>query len=160
MAGEKAWQQLHKNAASNFEQVLEATPQKAAAVRPLNPITKIIQVRRTRHAGNCWRSRDELISAALLWTPSDGRAKAGRSARTYIQQLSEDTGWSPEDLPDVMNEWEKRQERVRDIRADSMTRWWLIVTNSPFAEIYFKSLPLKFFKTDCSHWSSCNHIYI
>ena len=34
MAGEKAWRQLHKNAASNIEQVLEATPHKAAAVRP------------------------------------------------------------------------------------------------------------------------------
>ena len=28
----------------------------------LPPITKTIQVRRTRHAGHCWRSRDELIS--------------------------------------------------------------------------------------------------
>ena len=27
-------QQLHKNAASNIEQVLETTPHKAAAVRP------------------------------------------------------------------------------------------------------------------------------
>ena len=35
MYGEKAWQQLHKNAASNSEQVLEAAPHKAAAVRPL-----------------------------------------------------------------------------------------------------------------------------
>ena len=32
--GEKAWRQLHKKAASNFEQVLEATPHKAATVRP------------------------------------------------------------------------------------------------------------------------------
>ena len=32
--GEKAWRQLPKNAASNFEQVLEATLQKAPAVRP------------------------------------------------------------------------------------------------------------------------------
>ena len=32
MAGEKAWRQLHKNAASNFEQVLETTSHKAAAV--------------------------------------------------------------------------------------------------------------------------------
>ena len=37
MYGEKTWQQLHKNAASNIEQVLEAAPDKAAAVRP--PIT-------------------------------------------------------------------------------------------------------------------------
>ena len=34
MAGEKAWLQLHKNIASNFEQILEVTPHKAAAVRP------------------------------------------------------------------------------------------------------------------------------
>ena len=33
------------------------------------PITKTIQVRRTRHAGHCWRSRDKLISDVLLWTP-------------------------------------------------------------------------------------------
>ena len=35
----------------------------------LPPITKTIQVRRTRHAGHCWRSRDELISDVLSWTP-------------------------------------------------------------------------------------------
>ena len=29
-----AWRQLHNNAASNIEQVLEATPHKKAAVRP------------------------------------------------------------------------------------------------------------------------------
>ena len=29
----KSWQQLHKNAASNIEQILEATPDKIAAVR-------------------------------------------------------------------------------------------------------------------------------
>ena len=34
MHGEKAWRQLHKNAASNIEQDLEAAPDKAAAVRP------------------------------------------------------------------------------------------------------------------------------
>ena len=46
----------------------------------LPPITKTIQVRRTRHAGHCWRSRDELIGDVLLWTPTHGRAKAGRPA--------------------------------------------------------------------------------
>ena len=67
----------------------------------LLPITKIIQVRRTRHAGHCWRSRDELIRDVLLWTPTYNRAKAGRPVRTYIQQLCEDTGCSPEDLPEA-----------------------------------------------------------
>ena len=83
----------------------------------LPPITKTIQVRRTRHAGHCWRSRDELISDVLLWTPTHGRAKEGRPARTYIQQLCEDTGCCPEDLPRAMNDREKWRERVRDIRA-------------------------------------------
>ena len=41
----------------------------------LPPITKNIQVWRTRHAGHCWRSRNKLISDVLLWTPTHGRAK-------------------------------------------------------------------------------------
>ena len=90
----------------------------------LPPITKTIQVRRTRHAGHCWRSRDELIRDVLLWTPTHGRAKAGRPARTYIQQLCEDTGCCPEDLPRAMNNREEWRERVRDIRATSTTWWW------------------------------------
>ena len=90
----------------------------------LPPITKTIQVRRTRHAGHSWRSRDEIISDVLLRTPTYGRAKAGRPARTYIQQLCEDTGCSPEDLPEAMNDREKWWERVRDIRATSTTWWW------------------------------------
>ena len=49
------------------------------------PITKTIQVRWNRYLGHCWRSRDELISGILLWTPSHERAKAGRPVRTYIQ---------------------------------------------------------------------------
>ena len=90
----------------------------------LHPITKTIQVRRTRHAGHCWRSRDELTSDVLLWTPTYGRAKAGRLAWTYIQHLCEDTGCSSEDLPEAMNDREKWRERIRDIRATSTTWWW------------------------------------
>ena len=90
----------------------------------LPPITKTIQVRRTRHAGHCWRSRDELIRDVPLWIPTHGRAKAGRPARTYIQQLCEDTGCCPEDLPRAMNYREEWRERVRDIRATSAIWWW------------------------------------
>ena len=74
---------------------------------------------RTRHAGHCWRSRDELIRDVLLWIPTHDRAKAGRPARTYIQQLCENTGCCPEDLPMAMNDREEWRERVRDIRATS-----------------------------------------
>ena len=62
-------------------------PTKQQLYGHLPPIMKTIKVRRTRYAGHCWRSRYELISDVLLWTPSHGRAKTGRPARTYIQQL-------------------------------------------------------------------------
>ena len=88
------------------------------------PITKTIQVRRTRHAEHCWRSKDKLISDVLLWTPTYGQAKAGQPAQTYIQQLCEDTGCNPEDLPEAMNNREKWRERIRDIRASGTTWWW------------------------------------
>ena len=121
-AGEEARRQLHKNVASNIEQVLASTPHKAPIIRP--PITKTMQVRRTRHTGHCWRSRDELISDVLQRTPTYGRAKAGRPAQTYIQPLCEDTGCSHEDLPEAMNEREKWREIIRDIRASDTTWWW------------------------------------
>ena len=53
--------------------------------------------------------------------PNYGRAKAGRPARTYTHQIREDTGCSPEDLPEAMNDREKWRERVRDIRASGTT---------------------------------------
>ena len=101
----------------------------------LPPITKTIQVRRTRHVGHCWRSKDELISDVLLWTPTYGCAKVGRPAWTYIQQLCEDTGCNPEDLPEAMNDREKWRERVRDIRAGGATWWWF--KNLSFEKIFF-----------------------
>ena len=43
-------------------------PTKPQLYGHLPPITKTINVRRTRHAGHCWRSRDELIGDVLQWT--------------------------------------------------------------------------------------------
>ena len=121
-----------KNLDGNYTRMLRAILNKSWLQHPtrhqlyghLPPITKTIQVWWTRHAGHYWRSRDKLISDVLLWTPTHSRAKAGRPARTYIQQLCEDTGCCPEDLPEAMNDREKWQERVRDIRATSTTWWW------------------------------------
>ncbi len=58
-----------------------------------------MQVRYARH---CWRSKNEVIREILLWTPTHGQARVGRSARTYIYQLCADTGYSQEDLPEPM----------------------------------------------------------
>ena len=120
---------LEKKLDGNYTRMLLAILNKSWRQHPTKhqlyshppPITKTIQVRRTRHAGHCWRSRDELISDVLLWTPTYDRAKAGQPARTYIQQLCEDTGCSPEDLPEGINDREKWRERVRDIRASGTT---------------------------------------
>ena len=86
---------MEKKLDGNYTRMLRAISNKSWRQHPtkhqlyghLPPITKTIKVRRTRQAGHCWRSRDELISDVLLWIPSHGRAKVGRPARTYIQQL-------------------------------------------------------------------------
>ena len=87
-------------------------------------ITKIRQIRWRRHAGQC---KDELITNILLWTPSHGRARVGQPTRTYLLQLCIDTGCSIEDLLEVMDEREECQERVREICACSMTRWYIYI---------------------------------
>ena len=119
--GEEARRQLHKNAASNIHNSWRQHPTKHQLYGDLPPIAKTIQVRRTRHGGHCWRCRENLISDVLLWTPTYGRTKAGWPARTYTQQLCEDTGCIPEDLPEAMNDREKCRERVRDIRDGGRT---------------------------------------
>ena len=83
------------------------TPQGTNYTATCLPSRKLSKLDWTRHAGHCWRSKDKLISDVLLWTPTYGWAKAERPARTYIQQLCEDTGCSPEDLPETMNDREK-----------------------------------------------------
>ena len=81
---------LKKKLGGNYTRMLRAILNKSCRQYPIRhqlyghlpPITKTLQVRRTRHAGHCWRSKDELISDVLQWTPAYGQAKAGRPART------------------------------------------------------------------------------
>ena len=77
---------MEKKLDCNYTRMLRAILNKSWRQHPtrhqlyghLPPITKTIKVRRTRHAGHCRRSRDELISDVLQWTPTYGQAKAGR----------------------------------------------------------------------------------
>ena len=113
--------QLEKKLDGNYTRMLRAVLNKSWWQHPtrhqlyghLPPIMKTIQVRRTRHTGHCWRSKDELISDILLWTPTYGRANLH-------------TGCNPEDLPEVMSDREKWRERVRDVHAGGTTWWWYI----------------------------------
>ena len=123
---------MEKKLNDNYTRLLQAIlnmsrrqhPTKHLLYNHLPPITKTIQVRRTRHAGHCWRIRNELISDVLQCAPTYGQPKAGWPARTYIQKLCEDTGCSLKDLPETMNDREECRERVRDIHAGGTTRWW------------------------------------
>ena len=72
---------LEKKLDGNYTRMLRAILNKSLRQHPtrhqlyghLPPITKTIQARRTRHAGHCWRSKDEIISDVLLWTPAYGQ---------------------------------------------------------------------------------------
>ena len=65
---------LEKKLDGNYTRMLRAILNKSWRQHPrrhqlyghLPPITKTIQV---RHAGHCWRNRDELVRDVLLWTP-------------------------------------------------------------------------------------------
>ena len=70
----------------------------------LSPITKTIQVRRTRHAGHCWRSKNELISDVLLWTPHMAKQKQDdQLEHTYSNYV-----------------------RIRDVALKTCQRRWMI----------------------------------
>ena len=74
---------LEKRIDGNYTRMLQAIlnrswrqyPTKQKLYGHLASIMKTIQIRRTRHAVHCWRSRDELKRDVLLMTPSHGRAK-------------------------------------------------------------------------------------
>ena len=80
---------LEKKLDGNYTRLLGAILNKSWQQHPtkhqlyghLPPITKTIQVRRTRHAGHCWRSRDKHISDVLLWTPTYNRAKSRTTSK-------------------------------------------------------------------------------
>ena len=127
---------MEKKLDGNYTRILRAILNKSWRQHPtkqqlychLPLITKTIKIKRTKHEGHCWRSRDQLISEVLLWIFSQGRAKAGRPARIYIQQLYADTGCSPENLPKshgrlggVAREGQKYPCWLRDMMM--MTPW-------------------------------------
>ena len=66
--------QLEKKLDGNYTRMLRAILNRSWWQHPIRqqlfghllPITKTIQVKRPRHVGHCWRSRDELISAVTL----------------------------------------------------------------------------------------------
>ena len=111
-------------------------PTKQQMYGHLPPIIKAMQVRRTRHAGQCWRSRDELISDIYLLTPLHGQAKAEQPARTCAN-----TGCSTEDLPGAMEDrdgWRFRDRKICTSGATWWWWWWLSHTNNLHTVVWFQ----------------------
>ena len=121
-------------------------PTKQQLYAHLPPISKTIQIRRTRHTGHSWRSKNELISDVLQRTPSYGRASVGRPTRSYQQQLSKDTGCSLEDRPEAMDHRDEWWEGVKEIHASSTTWrcWWFLFNNLNHMFVY--------------KWTPCSHM--
>ena len=71
----------------------------------LPPITKTIHVRQTRHAGHCWRSKDELISDLLLWNPRI---------------------WPSKRWDDQLEHTYSSYVRIWDVALKTCQRWWMI----------------------------------
>ena len=87
---------LEKKQDNNYTRMLRAILNKSWWQHPtrhqlyghLPPITKTIQGRRTRHAGHCWRSRDELIRDVLLWTPTYDQLEHTFSSYVRIRDVT------------------------------------------------------------------------
>ena len=91
-------------------------PTKQRLYGKLPPISKIIRESHIRFAGHSWRSKQELVS-----NPYSGPLNMDiPSLVTYIDQLYDDTGCLPEDLPNAMSNRDSWRDRVIDICA-SMT---------------------------------------
>ena len=143
MAGEEARWQLHKNVEQYW-----ITPQSTnytITCLPSRKLSKLDEPDTQDTAGET----DELISDVLLWTPTYGRAKAGRPARTYLQQLCEDMGCSPEDLPEAMNN-RKSDERGSGISV--LAAW--------HDEIYINFFFFFFFKYTSGILRYCKRKYL
>ena len=96
---------LEKKLDGNYTRMLQAILNKSWRQHPtkhqlyghLLPITETVQVRRTRHAGHCWKGRDELISDVLLWTSTwPGKSRTTSSnIHTAVMWGCEMQPWRP-----------------------------------------------------------------
>ncbi len=59
-----------------------------------------------------------LLPGLVHYCPQDSGVVA---VKLFLHQFSQDTGCSPEDLPEAMNNMEEWRERARDIHAGGTT---------------------------------------
>ena len=89
----------------------------------LPPILQIFQIRWVGHAWHCWRSKNPFTSNIFLWIPIHRHTIVGWPTKTYIHQLSVDTGCCQDHLQRVMANWFRWWESW-GINAVSTFWWW------------------------------------
>ena len=136
-----------------FEQILEAAPDKTTAARPL---TSYLTSHPSKTSKTCFRSKDELRSDVLLWTPTHGHTSIFWPAKIYIHQLCADTKCRVEDLPKVMTHrhgW--RESLDHNIVSD---KWVPAFYHTKYSHYFF------FFnknrKQSIYIFRKCKHLYI
>ena len=82
-------------------------------------------MQRLRFAGHCCRSKDEVASDLVLWQPQHGNRSRGLPAKTYIDQLRDDTDLlTIDEIKMAMNDREVWKKYVMDNRVCST--WYTI----------------------------------
>ena len=126
--GSTAWtltKHLEDKLDGTYTRMLRAILNKSWRQHPTNDklygnipkVSDIIRERRTRFAGHCWRSKNELASDLLLWIPKHGYSQVGRPCKSYISQLAVDTRMQNEDLKNAMEDQNVWRQRVSMVRA-------------------------------------------
>ena len=84
----------------------------------LPKITNKIATQRESFAGHCFCSK-EVIDKLILWEPRCGKNTIGRSARNFINHLTDDNNLDKECLKTAMNDWEYWKNKVIEVRLRS-----------------------------------------
>ena len=82
-------------------------------------IIQPIRQQRMRFVGHSFRSKEELAGNVLLWQPKHGKQSAVRLKKTYIDQLSSDTGCSYQELLAAMGDRDEWRRHAMANRASS-----------------------------------------
>ena len=98
-----------------FEQILETTTHKIAAVQPLTSHLIKLPSKTNKTRSVPQEKQNRTHKCFLLLTFTNGCARVSRPTRTLIHQLCEDIGCRLDDLPGTMD----RREREREGSG-----WW------------------------------------
>ena len=120
-----------------FNKSCQQRPTRHQLYGHLPPITKTIQVRRTKHAGHCWRRRGELIRDVLLWTRTYGRQKQDdQLEHTYSNYV-----------------------RIRDVALKTYQRRWTIGRSGERGSGISVLAARHDDDNDFTHWRNQNRLY-